>query len=101
MRYTPIFLEHFETELEELLEFLKNKYSRSYVMRFIDHLSNSIDSLLDFPNMGSVFEGVYLFSGYRKLNIGNYFVLYKVKEESKKIFFVRILPTQIKEKIKV
>lgn len=101
MRYTPIFLEHFETELEELLDFLKNKYSRSYVMRFIDHLSNSIDSLLDFPNMGSVFEGVYLFSGYRKLNIGNYFVLYKVKEESKKIFFVRILPTQIKEKIKV
>ena len=101
MRYTPIFLEHFETELEELLDFLKNKYSRSYVMRFIDHLSNSIDSLLDFPNMGSVFEGVYLFSGYRKLNIGNYFVLYKVKEESKKKFFVRILPTQIKEKIKV
>ena len=101
MRYTPIFLEHFETELEELLDFLKNKYSRSYVMRFIDHLSNSIDSLLDFPNMGSVFEGVYLFSGYRKLNIGNYFVLYKVKEESKKIFFVRILPTQIKEKIEV
>lgn len=101
MRYTPIFLEHFETELEELLDFLKNKYSRSYVMRFIDHLSNSIDSLLDFPNMGSVFEGVYLFSGYRKLNIGNYFVLYKVKEESKKIFFVRILPTQMKEKIKV
>ena len=101
MRYTPIFLEHFETELEELLDFLKNKYSRSYVMRFIDHLSNSIDSLLDFPNMGSVFEGVYLFSGYRKLNIGNYFLLYKVKEESKKIFFVRILPTQIKEKIKV
>ena len=77
MRYTSIFLEHFETELEELLDFLKNKYSRSYVMRFIDHLSNSIDSLLDFPNMGSVFEGVYLFSGYRKLNIGNYFVLYK------------------------
>jgi addiction module RelE/StbE family toxin len=101
MRYTPIFLEHFETELEELLDFLKNKYSRSYVMRFIDHLSNSIDSLLDFPNMGSVFEGVYLFSGYRKLNIGNYFLLYKVKEESKKIFFVRILPTQIKEKIEV
>ena len=96
-----MFLEHFETELEELLDFLKNRYSRSYVMRFIDHLSNSIDSLLDFPNMGSVFEGVYLFSGYRKLNIGNYFVLYKVKEESKKIFFVRILPTQIKEKIKV
>ena len=87
MRYTPIFLEHFETELEELLDFLKNKYSRSYVMRFIDHLSNSIDSLLDFPNMGSVFEGVYLFSGYRKLNIGNYFVLYKVKEESKKNIF--------------
>ena len=101
MRYTPIFLEHFDTELEELLDFLKNKYSRSYVMRFIDHLSNSIDSLLDFPNMGSVFEGVYLFSGYRKLNIGNYFLLYKVKEESKKIFFVRILPTQIKEKIEV
>ena len=101
MKYAPIFLEHFEKELEELLDFLRNKYSRSYVMRFIDHLSNSIDSILDFPNMGSVYEGVYLFSGYRKLNIGNYFLLYRVKEESKKIFFVRILPTKLKEKINV
>ena len=31
MKFTPIFLRNFEEELEELLDFINEKYSKKYV----------------------------------------------------------------------
>ena len=35
MKFTPIFLRRFEEELEELLDFINEKYKKKYVQQFI------------------------------------------------------------------
>ena len=99
MKFTPIFLRRFEEELEELLDFIKEKYSKKYVQQFLTQIEKCVDSLMQFPYLGVKYED-YNTNEYRKLNFKDFSIYYRVVEEQKKIYFVKLITNKIKsEKI--
>ena len=49
IKYTPIFLETFECELEEILEYLIGTSSNKSIIKLLDSIFNAIDNILYFP----------------------------------------------------
>ena len=97
MKFTPIFLRNFEEELEELLDFINEKYSKRYVEQFLFQIEKCVDSLMQFPYLGVKYED-YTTNEYRKLNFKDFSIYYRVVEEQKKIYFVKIITSKIKSK---
>ena len=60
MKFTPIFLRRFEEELEELLDFINEKYSKRYVEQFLFQIEKCVDSLIQFPYLGVNWWGIIL-----------------------------------------
>ena len=86
MKFTPIFLRRFEEELEELLDFINEKYSKKYVQQFLFQIEKCIDSLMQFPYLGVKYDA-YTTHEYRKLNFKDFSIYYRVVEEQKKDIF--------------
>ena len=91
MKYTPIFLETFECELEEILEYLMKISSNKSVIRLLDSISNAIDNILYFPYLGVIYNSKISKYEVRKLNADNYVLLYVVNEKQNRIYFFRII----------
>ena len=88
MKFTPIFLRRFEEELEELLDFIKEKYSKKYVQQFLVQIEKCVNLLMQFPYLGVKYED-YTTNEYRKLNFKDFSIYYRVVEEQKRYILLR------------
>ena len=88
MKFTPIFLRNFEEELEELLDFIKEKYSKKYVQQFLVQIEKCVNLLMQFPYLGVKYED-YTTNEYRKLNFKDFSIYYRVVEEQKRYILLR------------
>ena len=62
-------------------------------------IEKCVDSLMQFPYLGVKYED-YNTNEYRKLNFKDFSIYYRVVEEQKKIYFVKLITNKIKsEKI--
>ncbi len=93
MAYKIVISKEAHKDIDDIVNYIAIELANpTAATSFLDDVEKSYTEVLNNPRMYSLCQDARLSrEGYRKIVIKNYLVLYRIDDEAKKIFIVRII----------